>query len=143
MSVFNTLKIWKNHHNASMLSHKMPYFTDFSYVRQTPISLLRRDCLSKMFRQLLWHPKITYPHWCKRRIQQKFKFETPHFCYSTKNFNLIATVEDLMPGQYNFHTIIFSYQDHFSELLKKKMYEKSSNSGRLNIFCSTNYAVFQ
>ena len=49
----------------------------------------------------------------------KLKFGTPYFVYLTKNLNLIATVEDIMQGQYNFHAIIFAYQDHFSVLLEK------------------------
>ena len=55
-------------------------------------------------------------------IQQKFQFGSPYFFYPMKKFNFIATVEDIMPGQSIFHTIIFTYQDHFSVLLKKKIY---------------------
>ena len=56
-----------------------------------------------------------------KMIQQKIKFRTPYFCYPTENFNLIETVEDTMPGQRNFQTIIFKFQDRFSALLQRKI----------------------
>ena len=46
----------------------------------------------------------------RKKIRQKFKFGTLYFYYPTNNFNLIATVEDIMPGQYYFNTIIFTYR---------------------------------
>ena len=80
----------------------------------------QRFCLRVMkFIQLLLHPKINFAQYYKKNTT-KVQVWDILLLLPNKNFNLVATVEDTMPGQWNFHTIIFTYQDHFSDHLKKK-----------------------
>ena len=119
VTVFNILKNRMSHPAASILSQKMWYLCIF-FMYTTDLYFFFNGRSSDLFQgykmstQLLWHPMITYPHYLKKKIEQKLKFGTPYFCYPTKNFNLLAMVEDIIPGQWHFHTIIFTYQNHFS-----------------------------
>ena len=62
----------------------------------------------------------TGPHekkWCG-------KFFWGPFLNKIKFFDLIAVVEDTVPGKKKFHTIFFTHQDNFSALLRKNLRKK-------------------
>ena len=104
----------------------MLYYVDFWNIRQISQSLRRDGRRYYCLRVILWHLKITFPHYLKKKVRQIFEFGTPYICYTTKNLiNLISTVEDIMPGQYNFNAIILTNQNHFSALLQN-IFEKKN-----------------
>ena len=59
-------------------------------------------------------------HWTKRSIPCIRLLLRPQFW----SFDLIAVVEDIVPGKKKFHTIFFTHQDNFSALLRKNLRKK-------------------
>ena len=96
--------------------------TNFNFIATEKI-------LPQAFKVLHDHFNIPKPLFCTiaKTYATKLKNlarDTLYFCFIKKNFNLSATVEDIVSGQYNFHTIIFAC---------KKINEKSSNLRHHNL----------
>ena len=98
----------RNH--ASFISPKVPCFACCIHFWTIILIYLDNFCCKNIY-GMRWLEMIPRPLLLPKYIRH--------------NFNLCATEKDIVPGQFNFLTVIFTYHDKFSHYCKKNITKKA------------------